>query len=84
MDFFKRLSSNLRKKRLDEWNRIENECIENKVFTMMRRKSPPSENMLYSIENHCQTNISKGSLGKALILFHKLDKIVLCIHVTIT
>ena len=29
----------------------------------MRRKSPPSENMLYLIENHCQTNISKGRRG---------------------
>ena len=38
---------------------------------MMRRKSPPSENnILYLIENHCQTNnISKGRRGKALILF---------------
>ena len=37
---------------------------------MMRRKSPPSENTLYLIENHCQTtNISKGRRGKALILF---------------
>ena len=31
---------------------------------MMRRKSPPSENILYLIENHCQTNISKGRRGK--------------------
>ena len=36
---------------------------------MMRRKSPPSENILCLIENHCQTNISKGRRGKALILF---------------
>ena len=36
---------------------------------MMRRKSPPSENILRLIENHCQTNISKGRRGKALILF---------------
>jgi len=32
---------------------------------MMRRKSPPSENILYLIENHCQTNIFKGRCGKA-------------------
>ena len=37
---------------------------------MMRRKSPHSENILYLIENHCQTNsISKGRRGEALILF---------------
>ena len=36
---------------------------------MMRRKSPPSENILYLTGNHCQTNnISKGRRGKALIL----------------
>jgi len=36
---------------------------------MMHRKSPPFENILYLIENHGQTNISKGRRGKALILF---------------
>ena len=41
----------------------------NKEIAMMRRKSPPSENILCLIENHCQTNISKGRRGKALILF---------------
>ena len=30
---------------------------------MMRRKSPPSEN-IYFIENHYQTNNSKGRRGK--------------------
>ena len=34
----------------------------------MRRKSPLSENILYLIENHCQTNISKGRRGKSLNL----------------
>ena len=29
---------------------------------MMRRKSPPSEN-IYFIENYCQTNISKEKGG---------------------
>ena len=38
---------------------------------MMRRKSPPSENILCLIENNCQTNISKGRRGKALILFYE-------------
>ena len=33
---------------------------------MMHRKSPPFENILYLIENHGQTNISKGRRGKAL------------------
>ena len=52
---------------------------------MMRMLSPPSENILYLIENHCQTNnISKGRRGEALILFHERDKIVLCIHVPMT
>ena len=37
---------------------------------MMRRKSPPSEN-IYFIENHCQIYISKGRGEK--------DKIVICI-----
>ena len=36
---------------------------------MMRRKSPLSESMLYLIENHCQTNTSKGRRGKSVILF---------------
>ena len=31
----------------------------NKAIAMMRRKSPPSENILCLIENHCQANISK-------------------------
>ena len=35
----------------------------NKAIAMMRRKSPPSEN-IYFIENHCQINISKGRRGK--------------------
>ena len=44
--------------------------FENKAIAMMRRKSPPSENILYVIENHCQTNnISIGRRGKALIFF---------------
>ena len=43
--------------------------IINKAIAMMRRKSPPSENILCLIENHFQTNISKGRRGKALILF---------------
>ena len=43
--------------------------IKKKVIAMMRRKSPPSENILHLIKNHCQRNISKGRRGKALILF---------------
>ena len=47
---------------------------------MMRRKSPPSEH-IYFIENHCQTNISKGIRGNDFNnFFHERDKIVLCIH----
>ena len=49
---------------------MEMEQTANKAIAMMRRKSPPSENILYLIENQCQTNtISKGRRGKALILF---------------
>ena len=35
---------------------------------MMRRKSPPSKN-IYFIENHCQTDISKGRRGKDFNIF---------------
>ena len=38
----------------------------NKAIAMMRRKSPPTEN-IYFIEN--QTNISKGIHGKDFITF---------------
>ena len=40
----------------------------NKAIAMMRRKSPPSEN-IYLIENHCQANISKCRRGKELNTF---------------
>ena len=50
---------------------------------MLRRKSPPSEN-IYFIKNHCQRNNSKGRRGKDFNNFHERDKIVLCIHGTMT
>ena len=40
----------------------------NKAIVMMRRTASPSIN-IYFIENHCQTNISKGRREKALLLF---------------
>ena len=40
-----------------------------KAIAMMRRKSPPSENILYLIENHCQANISKCRRGKEFNTF---------------
>ena len=51
---------------------VEKNRYENKAIVMMRRKSTPSEH-IYCIENHCQTNISKGKRGTWT-----------CIHVTIT
>ena len=50
---------------------IKIKIIEKKAIAMMRRKSPPSENILCLIENHCQKDISKGRREKALILFHE-------------
>ena len=49
---------------------------------MMRRKTPPSENILYG--NYCQISISKGRRGNDFNTFHERFEIVLCIHVTMT
>ena len=40
---------------------------------MIRRKSPPSENICF-IENHCQTNMSKGRHGKEFNIFFMNEK----------
>ena len=43
---------------------------------MMPRKSQTSEKYMYFIENHCQTNISKGGCGKDFITFFINDLVL--------
>ena len=45
----------------------------NKAISMMRGKSPRSEN-IYLIENHCQANISKWRRGKEFNTFSWMRK----------